>query len=290
MVDNQYLYQVFCAVAEAKNYDEASEKLHITKSTISAHIKKLEDILGITLFYREREGLLLTDAGRELFEDLVPSIKQIEFAERKAIQNNDIQNARLTIGCPTHLYSFYLSKCIEKIKNDYPNIKVDLIGVADYQGLINKLKEHTIDFVVIDVLPNDLTKEMKVKEMKKIHNTFISNKPLQLNDIKELENQSLILNYENSTSSKELYATLKQHDVDIKAEIHADATEMRIEEVKMGHGIGYVMKEAVEDDIKNEEIYEVILPISLPEMKINLVYIEKYLTKIDKIFIKEYMK
>jgi len=76
----------------------------------------------------------------------------------------------------------------------------------------------------------------------------------------------------------------------IKADIQADSTEVRIKEAKKAQGIGYVMKEAVESDIINKDVYEVELPINLPEIQINLVYIEKYLTKIDNIFIKKYLK
>ena len=65
---------------------------------------------------------------------------------------------------------------------------------------------------------------------------------------------------------------------------------MRIEETKQGLGIGYVMKEAAEEELKKEEVYEVDLPIELPEIKIHLVYVEKYLTNVDKIFIKKYLK
>ena len=65
---------------------------------------------------------------------------------------------------------------------------------------------------------------------------------------------------------------------------------MRIEEAKEGLGIGYVMKEATDEAVKNKELYEVELPINLPSMKINLVYMEKYLTKMDRIFIKKYLK
>ena len=65
---------------------------------------------------------------------------------------------------------------------------------------------------------------------------------------------------------------------------------MRVEEVRQGQGIGYVMKEATEEALKNKELYEVKLPIKLPEVNINLVYMEKYLTNIDKTFIKKYLK
>ena len=76
----------------------------------------------------------------------------------------------------------------------------------------------------------------------------------------------------------------------IKADIQADSTEVRIKETKKGQGIGYVMKEVADEEIENKEIYEVKLPIELPEMNINLVYMEKYLTKNAEMFIKRYLK
>lgn len=287
---NFNLYKIFCTVAESKNYKEASEKLFVTESTISSHIKNLENKLDIILFYRERDGLMLTDAGKELYDSMNDKIKDIEFAEESLIQNYDVSKAKITIGCPSHISISYLAKCIEKVKKDYPNLKIDLIGAADYSGLIDRLQKHIVDFVILDVIPPEAKNEIKVKVLKKISNIFIYNKPLEIKELKELENYNFILNYDNSVSTKELFETLKEHQVEIKTDLQVDVTEMRIEQAKRGLGIGYVMKDATEDIIKNKEVYEVTLPITLPEMKINLVYIEKYLTKMDKIFINKYLK
>lgn len=287
---NFNLYKIFCTVAESKNYKEASEKLFVTESTISSHIKNLENKLDITLFYRERDGLTLTKAGKELYDSMNDKIKDIEFAEESLIQNHDISKAKITIGCPSHISISYLAKCITEAKKDYPNLKIDLIGAADYSGLIDRLQKHIVDFVILDVIPPEAKNEIKVKSLKKINNIFVYNQPLEIKDLKELENYNFILNYENSVSTKELFEILRQNKVKIKADLQADITEMRIEQAKQGLGIGYVMKDATEDALKNREVYEVKLPIALPEMKINLVYMEKYLTKMDKIFIKKYLK
>lgn len=287
---NFNLYKIFCTVAESKNYKEASDKLFVTESTISSHIKNLENKLDIILFYRERDGLILTEAGKELYNSMNDKIKDIEFAEESLIQNYDVSKAKIIIGCPSHISISYLSKCITEVKKDYPNLKIDLIGASDYSGLIERLQKHIVDFVILDVIPAEAKNEIKVKPLKKINNIFIYNKPLKIKELKELEEYNFILNYDNSFSSKELLETLKQHKVEIKADLQADITEMRIEQAKQGLGIGYVMKDATEDAIKHKEVYEVELPIPLPEMKINLVYMEKYLTKMDKIFIKKYLK
>ena len=59
---------------------------------------------------------------------------------------------------------------------------------------------------------------------------------------------------------------------------------------KRNMGIAYVIKEAVKNELVKKELYEVELPIDLPSIKLNLVYLRGELSKIDKKFIKEYLK
>ena len=286
---NFNLYKIFCVVAETESFSKASDILCLTEPTISSHITKLENNLGVKLFYRENKGTTLTKVGRELYNSVHNEIKEIEFAENSVIQDSDISKAKITIGCPSHIAISYLAKCITKIKKDYPNLKIDVIGETGYENLIQLLEKHKVDFVIMGIVP-ETKAEMQVKELKEIENILIFKEPLKIINMKELENYKYILNYKESSSTKELLEVLKKYDVQIQADIQSDITEMRIEEVKQGQGIGYVMKDAVEESIKDKELYEVKLPIQLPKMKVNVVYMEKYLTKIDKIFIKKYLK
>ncbi len=286
---NFNLYKVFCVLAETESLKKASEILYVTEPTISSHITNLEKNLGVKLFYRENKGTALTKAGKELYDSVCDEIKQIEIAENSIMQNNDISKAKITIGCPSHIAISYLSKCITKMKKDYPDVKIDIIGETGYENLTQLLEKHKIDFAIMSAIP--ITKaEMEVKELKEIDNVFISKELIQIKDIKELENYKYILNDKESSSTKKLLELLKKYNVQIQADIQSDITEMRIEEVKQGQGIGYVIRDAANEAIKNKEVYEVKLPIQLPKMKISVVYLEKYLTKIDKIFIKKYLK
>ena len=49
-----------------------------------------------------------------------------------------------------------------------------------------------------------------------------------------------------------------------------------------GLGIAYVMKEAVKKQLENGDLYEVELPIELPELSINLVYMKDMLTQVGQ--------
>ncbi len=286
---NLNLYKVFCVVAEQESFSKASDILCLTESTVSSHIKKLEDYFDVKLFYRENKGTTLTQEGKKFYDKIGEPIEAIEFAEKELKENNDISKAKMTIGCPSHIAISYLSKCITRIKKDYPNIKIDIIGETGYENLTELLEKHKIDFAIMGNVP-EIKAEMQIKEIKEIENIFISKELVEIKDIKELENYRYILNYKNSNSTKKLLEILKKHNVQIQVGMQSDITEMRIEEVKQGQGIGYVMKESAREAINNKEVYEVKLPIQLPKMKINVVYMEKYLTKIDKIFIKKYLK
>lgn len=291
MVDiNFNQLKIFCIVAESKNYKEASEKLFVGESTISEHIIKLEKKYNHKLFYREKEGIILTPFGRDLYNSIHNQIEDIEHAMSMLLQNYDISKSNLKIGCPSHLSTFYLAKRIKEVKTKYPDIKIDVIGASDYPNLICLLQNHTVDFVIMDIEPKDLKNEIKVEKIKEINNIFVSKLPILIENIKELENYNFILNYENSISTKELYRVLEKYNVKIKSNLHADTTEMRIEAVKEDQGIGYVMREAVQELLNKKELYEVKLPIKLPEMQLNLIYMDKYLTEMDKVFIKEYLK
>ena len=55
--------RTFLAVVETRNFNRAAGLLNVTQSTVSMRIKALEDILGRTVFLRNRSGTSPTAAG-----------------------------------------------------------------------------------------------------------------------------------------------------------------------------------------------------------------------------------
>ena len=99
-----------------------------------------------------------------------------------------------------------------------------------------------------------------------------------------------VLSYENKTTTKRLGKILNDYDINLDVVLRCPTTEQRINAAKRGIGIAYVMKEAAKSNLKNKKVYEVKLPIELPENSIKLIYLKDRLTKVDKKFIKDYLK
>jgi DNA-binding transcriptional LysR family regulator len=58
----------FVAVADAGSFTHAAERMYIAQPTLSQQIRRLEEIVGVPLLLRRRDGLQLTRAGRVLLE------------------------------------------------------------------------------------------------------------------------------------------------------------------------------------------------------------------------------
>ncbi len=285
---NLNLYRIFCKVAQSKSYSEAAEKLGLSVPNISTQIANLEEQLDLKLFNRESKGVTLTENGRELYEIVNKSISSFDFAEKMAKNKNEIAKGNVKIGCPSHFTSYFLMERIEQVKKDFPEIDITVICEVDINKMLELLRNHEIDFAITDA--NIESNNIEVKELLTINNIFVSKAPLTIKDIKEIENLNCILNLENTKTTRNLKETLKKYNVDLKASMVCDATEVRVDAVKRNMGIAYVIKESVKKELKNKELYEVQLPINLPNIKVNLIYLKGELTKVDKKFIKEYLK
>ena len=61
--------ETFLCVADAGSFNKAAEKLYISPPAVIKQINLLEDNLNLQLFVRTHRGLILTEAGKSLYQD-----------------------------------------------------------------------------------------------------------------------------------------------------------------------------------------------------------------------------
>lgn len=287
---NLNLYRTFYEVARTQSLTDASNNLFITIPAVSKNIKKLEEQLNEELFYRGNNGVSLTAAGQAVYTYVEQGLKIFDKGEREVLNNEDLNTVKLRIGSPSHVSNYYLINCIKKARKDYPDMELSLFGSANGKELIKLIEENKIDFAIDATHLNINKPNIAIEELVNIQNIFVSKKPLKIDELKELENLKYILPFESTATFKELMQCLSAKGISIKSNTEMDITESRVAAVKEGLGIGYVMKQAVKEELENGELYEVEIPLELPKAQINLIYMDGRLTKADKKFINEYLK
>lgn len=283
---NLNLYKVFYICSKCTSFVEASKKLCVSQPAISKQIKNLEELLGTKLFYRDNGGLILTKDGKQLFNFINKSYNYLVAGEKIIKENNNMDVGMIVIGTPAHIASFYLLKYIEIYRKHHPNVFFRIINGTTSE-LLKGLEEHRIDFVIDSSPINIINKKIKVVPLSLFDTCFVVNKN---NKETKLENQNYIMPHERSSMRKNLEKELEKYNVKLNIVLEVETTDLIISSVKRNIGTGYVVKQAVKDELENNELIEFKTPYKLPKIELNLVYIEDYLSNLSNYFIKNYIK
>ena len=217
---NLNLYKVFYDVCKYGSFSKTAEFTYTTQSAISKSIKKLEDDLETKLFYRNSNGIELTDKGRELFYYVEKSYGNLLTAERIMLETENLERGKLNIGLPSHIASFFFFDKIIDFHAKYPNIEMTLISAGTGQ-LLDLIDKHEID-IIIDTAPiNTNNMDLSVIELCTVKYGFICKKDnydkyKNIKSLKDLEDVPLILPIKRTNNRKKLDQLFIKNNVNPK--------------------------------------------------------------------------
>lgn len=117
----------FICVADARSFNKAAKELYITPTAVIKQINLLEDSLGVKLFERTHRGLILTKAGKSLYQDtkyIIQYCKDSVIRAKNAMQN-DVNVIR--IGSSPMTPAQLLMQLWPKIQVHCPDLKFQII-------------------------------------------------------------------------------------------------------------------------------------------------------------------
>ena len=290
---NLNLYKVFFEVARVGNISLASKKMLISQPAISRSIKKLEEELDVSLFYRTINGMSLTDKGKELYGYVEDAYNSIRTGERSMMESTNLYKGKLVVGAPSHIASFYLFDKLKQFHLDYPQIEISVISRST-ADMIKQLENHKIDFI-IDTSPIEGNEKMLcIKKLTELQHCFVALKKHDYNNkiksIRDLEEYPLILPVAHSYHRKKLNDLAMNCDTNFKNVISIETSEMIRESILQDLGIGYIIKDVVKRQLEDGDVEIIKIDEDLPRIALNIVYSDKYLTNIPKFFIDNYLK
>lgn len=286
---NFNLYKTFYDVAIYGSISKAAVMNYTSQPAISRSIKTLEEELGTKLFYRTKRGIDLTEKGKELFFYVEQSYNSLVTAERIISEDNNLEHGKLSIGIPSHIATFYLFNAIDSFHKEYPNIEITIINKSTSK-LLELLRSHEIDFMIDSDPISTLNKDIVIKPIKSLQNTFVYNDQYDASNIttiNDLAKHPLILPIKGTSNRSDLEEYFVKRKIEINNILNIHTSEVIIGAIKRNLGIGYVIKDLVDDELKRGILKEINIP-NLPVVKISLAYIPEYITKSPKVFLRKY--
>ncbi|HHY91249.1 MAG TPA: LysR family transcriptional regulator [Clostridiales bacterium] len=271
---NFELYKVFYYVAKYLSFSAAASALYISQSAVSQSIKLLEKQLNSTLFFRHTKLVQLTPEGKLLFQHIEQAFHLIKAGEKSIQEIHSLQKGEVKIGASDTICKYYLLPYLKAFHQMYPDIQIRITNRPS-PVCVELLKKGAVDISVVNLLPNALYEKIQVKEMKKIQDVLIAGKPFEHLrhhpiSIRELEKYPLLLLEKNSTTRRIFEDFAQQHGATIAPEFELGSMDLLIQLTRIGLGISFVMLDAIEKELLNQEIFILKIKEELPQRSIGV--------------------
>jgi len=137
------LLRIFKAVVDCGGMSAAELELNISLSTISKHIKDLEQRLGLTLCQRGREGFAVTDEGLIIYQETVNLLAATEAFRRGVDEVHQRMGGQLHVAIFDHTVSnpqAQIGRAIALFSERAPEVSLQM-----YVEPINTIERGVID-------------------------------------------------------------------------------------------------------------------------------------------------
>src|SRR2546430_4755369 len=130
--------KAFEAAARHESFTRAAEELCVTQGAVSHQVKALEAELAIKLFTRERQRLVITEAGRDYLNVVRDALDRIAVGTERLLQRQSA--GVLTVSTSPDFAAKWLVHRLGRFAESHPDIDLRISGTL-----------HHVDFAREDV-------------------------------------------------------------------------------------------------------------------------------------------
>ncbi len=126
MTEDLNAMSVLVAVAEAKSFRRAGERLGVSTSAVSQALRRLEERLGVVLAQRTTRSVRLTEAGERLYSAVRPALEEVRTAAAAVSELSTEPRGTLRIVVATGAEDFLRGPELAGFLAAHPAVRLDV--------------------------------------------------------------------------------------------------------------------------------------------------------------------
>lgn len=139
------LLRAFLAVVESASMTAAARQINLTQGAVSQQIKRLEEILGSELFFREGKKLVLTPVGERL---VVRAQRLVSLNDETwQLLSAPTYAGEIRLGVPQDLMRPFMPAVLRRFNREFPQVDINLI-CEPTPDLINGVQRKELDIAL----------------------------------------------------------------------------------------------------------------------------------------------
>ncbi len=130
--------EAFATVARRGGFRAAARELGVSSSGLSHAIAALEERLNLRLFNRTTRSVVLTAAGAQFLEEIVPALAAIDGAIENAGRHLGEPSGLLRLNMAAGAAHFVMAPLIRDYLSRFPRMQVEIVSEAALIDVIGK--------------------------------------------------------------------------------------------------------------------------------------------------------
>ncbi|MCH1641661.1 LysR family transcriptional regulator [Paenibacillus timonensis] len=270
--------KVLQEIGGGKTLAETAEKLGLKQPTVSFHLHKLEEELGLTLTRKTARKLRPTEAAT----DLLPYVRRIVALtaemEERAAEHRDGTSVKLRLGASYTPATYFMPPYFAGFQKLYPQIQLQL-SVKKAEAVLTMLRGYEIEAAIVS-LPESREDDLTVVPLvtDELMLVFSPNHSLASKEqvqVEDLRGETFLLHEPGSTSRRLTEEWAEQAGLHFDFSMELGAIETMKEAVKCNIGIAVLPRRSVAREILTGELRQLELPGYVNRRRICLVYREE---------------
>ena len=214
----------FKTLFEVGSASGTARLLGITQSGVSRSLGQLEENLGIQLFLREKNRLVATPEARELYDEILRLMGNIEELRHSVLALKEFGTSRLRIAAIPGLSFGFVPRLVAMLlaENSHVSVSLDMMSSHDVQSAVES-SHADIGFITLPATSPQLYSEtlLTTEAVCLVPETHLLAKR-QVVDVKELRDQHLVISNQPSISTNPLLELVTAHGVRIAGKTEAN--------------------------------------------------------------------
>jgi DNA-binding transcriptional LysR family regulator len=244
--------QAFKAIADYQSVHAASRALYITQTAVTQRLKNLETHLGVTLFLRKKNGMILTQEGQTLLHHCHITRDSERHTLQRITGKGYLTPARMTISSPSSLMNSRIIPACASVLKNFPKLMISFV-VNDSEQRHQLLKTGECDLAIIQ--QHNHQSEFHCKELAYEQYVLLSSPEWRSSDLITILSNQYIIDYEPADEMTFNY--LKKFNLHPYANFEryfANQTQSLLNLILAGVGYGVLTWEFCQSYLENNQL------------------------------------
>lgn len=145
-MDNRSL-TLFQHLANSLHFANTARACHVSPSTLSRAIQRLEDELNCKLFIRDNRSATLTDSGRKLLSYVDQQLDQFEILKKSLHQSQTELTGSLNIYCSVTASYSHLPPLLDRFRQAHPKVEI-VLDTGDAADGFDQIRNQKVDIAI----------------------------------------------------------------------------------------------------------------------------------------------